>query len=185
MIVTKLGKRYAKSLLDLATELGKVEEVKADILKIQSAIEGSRELRTFLKSPVIKADKKIAVLKEVFGNDISEMMSNFIEIITRKGREGDLEVIADGYMQLYRKSQGVEQALVTTATALSNDQRAAIEAKLQAATGQKIEIKEKVDPSIIGGMRLRVGDREYNGSIAYQLQQLKRQFEDNPYVPEF
>lgn len=185
MVVTRLGKRYAKSLLELADELGKVEEVKADMETILNAISGSREFEVLINSPIINPEKKISIFKELFDGKLSELTCNFIEIITRKGRENKLGVIAEGYMSQYRAKHGIERATVTTAIELSNDEREAVRAKIAEATGKKIEIEERVDPSIIGGMTLRLADKEFNGSIAHQLNQLKRQFKDNLYVPEY
>tara|TARA_R110002072_G_scaffold239187_5_gene396979 strand:- start:3397 stop:3954 length:558 start_codon:yes stop_codon:yes gene_type:complete len=185
MIVTRLGKRYAKSLLELAQELGKVEEVKADMATIQNAIEGSREFSILINSPVINPNKKIAIFKELFDNKLSELTCNFLEIITKKGREKKLGAIAQGFLDLYRIKNGISVAIVTTAVALSDSEREAIRSKIAEATGRQIEIEEKVDASIIGGMTLRLDDKEFNGSMAYKLNNLKRQFSDNLYVPEF
>ena len=185
MIVTKLGRRYAKSILDLAAERGELESVRADMEHIQGTINRSRDFRRFLQSPVINPGKKIKVLNEVFAGQLSELTFQFINIITKKGREGDLDAITEGFMQQYRAKMGIAEATVTTAFELGDAQREQIRAKLKEATGKEIQIVEKVDPSIIGGMKLRVADKEYNGSISYQLQQMSRQFDDNLYVPEF
>lgn len=185
MIVTRLGKRYAKSLLELAQELGKVEEVKADMATIQEAIEGSREFAILISSPVINPSKKIAIFKELFDNKLSELTCNFLEIITNKGREKKLAAIAQAYLDLYRLKNGIAVAIVTTAIALSDKERETIRTKIASATGKKIEIEERVDASIIGGMTLRLDDKEFNGSMAYKLSALKRQFSDNLYVPDF
>lgn len=185
MIVTRLGKRYAKSLLELAQELGKVEEVKADMATIQTAIKESRDFEILISSPVINPNKKIAIFKELFDNKLNEITCNFLEIITKKGREKKLGSIAQGYLDLYRIKNGISVAIVTTAIALSNEEREAIRTKIAEATGKTIEIEERVDASIIGGMTLRLDDKEFNGSMAYKLSNLKRQFSDNLYVPEF
>jgi F-type H+-transporting ATPase subunit delta len=185
MLVTRLGKRYAKSLLELATEMGKTEELKADMETLLEAIEGSREFEVLLSSPVIGADKKENIFKALFEGKLNDLTLKFMTILAHKGREDKLGTIAQGYINLYRASKGIEMATVTTAVELSSDEKEAIRAKIAEATGKSIVIEEKVDPSIIGGLALRIGDKEYNGSIAYQLKALKRQFEDNLYVPEF
>ena len=185
MAITKLGRRYAKSLLDLAEELGKIEEVKGDIDQVLDVIRESREFRTLIKSPIINADKKIDIYHAIFKDQLGELTSNFIDIITRKGRESQMEAIALGFQELYRIKKNISKAVVTTATPLSDSQRVDIKAKLVDATGQQIEMEEVVDPSIIGGITLRVGDKRYNGSIAYQLGLLKRQFKNNLYVADY
>ncbi len=184
MAITKLGRRYAKSLLDLAAELGKVEEVKGDIEQVLNVIRESREFSILIKSPIISADKKIRIYKEIF-KGLGELTSNFIDIITRKGRESNLEAIASGFLELYRIKNNISRAVITTAVPLSDEQLADIKAKLVENTGQSIQMEEVVDPSIIGGITLRVGDQRYNGSIAYQLEQLRRQFKKNLYVADY
>lgn len=185
MIVTTLNRRYAKSLLDLSIERDSLEQVKADMGYVLEVIESSRDLRVLLKSPVVNGDKKKAILEEIFGKGISELTYAFIKIILSKGRESELQGIAQGFQNLYRIHKGIEEAVITTAHTLTEAQREDIRTKLKALTGHSIDIKEQIDPSIIGGVRIRVGDRQYNGSIAYQLEQLKRQFQQNQYIADF
>lgn len=185
MIVTTLNRRYAKSLLDLSIERNSLEEVKEDMAYVLNVIESSRDLRVLLKSPVVNADKKRSILKEILGQSVSELTYAFINIILSKGREAELEGIASGFRNLYRKQMGIEEAVITSAHELNAAQREDIRAKLKNVTGSAIEIKEVIDPSIIGGIKIRVGDRQYNGSIAYQLDQLKRQFQNNQYIADF
>lgn len=185
MIVTTLNRRYAKSLLEFAQEQDRVEEVKKDMDYIIEVIEASREMRILLKSPIITGDKKLAIFKEVLGATISEISMTFIKIILTKGREAELEGIAYGFRNIYRQYKGIEEATVTSAHPLTDGQREEIRTKLVGVTGSTIEIQEQVDPSIIGGIKIRVGDKQYNGSIAYQLEQLKRKFQSNQYIADF
>ncbi len=185
MIVTALNRRYAKSLLDLSIEQNKLEESMKDMDYVMKVIASSRDLRVLLKSPIVNADKKEAILVNLFQGKISDLTFKFINIILSKGRESQLEGIAHGFLNLYRKNKGIEEAVVTSAVQLSEAQRNDIREKLKGITGNSIEIKEMIDPSIIGGVKIRVGDKQYNGSIAYQLDQLKRQFESNQYIADF
>ncbi|AEV33343.1 ATP synthase F1 subunit delta [Owenweeksia hongkongensis] len=185
MIVTALNRRYAKSLLDLSIEQNKLEESMKDMDYVMKVIASSRDLRVLLKSPIVNADKKEAILVNLFQGQISDLTFKFINIILSKGRESQLEGIAHGFLNLYRKNKGIEEAVVTSAVELSEAQRNDIREKLKGITGNSIEITEMIDPSIIGGVKIRVGDKQYNGSIAYQLDQLKRQFESNQYIADF
>ncbi len=185
MIVTTLNRRYAKSFLGLAVEQNVLEQVKDDMAFILQVIESSREFRTMLKSPVINEDKKKAVLTAVIGPYVSVLTNSFIDIILRKSRESQLQGIAHGFKNLYREYHGIEEAVITSAHELTAAQKEDIRTKLKGVTGSKIEIKEIIDPSIIGGVKIRVGDKQYNGSLAYQLEQLKRQFQENQYIADF
>ncbi len=185
MIVTTLNRRYAKSLLDLAIERNALEQVKNDMGFILEVIESSRDLRVLLNSPIVNGDKKKAILEEILGQSVSELTYGFIRIILTKGREAELLGIAHGFQNLYRVHMGIEEAVITSAHELSDAQKEDIRTKLKGVTGSSIEIKEIIDPSIIGGIKIRVGDKQYNGSIAYQLDQLKRQFQKNQYIADF
>ncbi|MEQ9262003.1 MAG: ATP synthase F1 subunit delta [Owenweeksia sp.] len=185
MAITKLGRRYAKSLLDLSEELGKLEEVKGDIEKVLNVIQESKEFRILIKSPIISADKKIDIYHAIFKDQLGDLTSNFIDIITRKRRESHLQAIVLGFQELYRIKKDISKAVVTTAVELSDAERAEVKAKLAEATGQQIEMDEVVDSSLIGGIILRVGDKRYNGSISHQLDILKRQFKNNLYVADY
>ncbi len=185
MLVTRLARRYAKSLLELATETGKTEVVKKDMAFLAEAYKESRDLRVFLKSPVIEGSKKVAILKEVLRSQLDELTERFIKLMAKGGREGDLATIAQAYLDLYQKQNGIEAAVVTTAAPLTEAQRTSLISKLAETLGKEIVLEEKVNPELIGGMILRVDNREYNGSIATKLNLLRKDFANNPYLPEF
>ena len=185
MIVTALNRRYAKSFLDLSIERNALEDARKDMDLVMEVIASSRDLRVLLKSPIVSSDKKEAILTSLFEGKMSELTFKFMHIILSKGRESQLDGIAHGFLNLYRINKGIEEAVVTSAEKLSDAQREEIREKLKGITGNSIEITETIDPSIIGGVKIRVGDKQYNGSIAYQLDQLKRQFESNQYIAEF
>jgi F-type H+-transporting ATPase subunit delta len=185
MLVTRLAKRYAKSLLELATENKKSELVKDDMALVAETIKQTHDLRVFLKSPVVDGSKKISVLKEVFKGQLDELTERFMVLMIKGGREGQLATIAEAYLQLYQKQNGIEKAVVTTANALTEEQRKDLSARLAALLGKQIQLEEKVDADMIGGMILRVDNKEYNGSISGKLNRLRKNFADNPYLPEF
>lgn len=185
MLVTRLGKRYAKSLLDLATELNKLEETKSDMENLLAATQGSREFRTFLKSPIVESKKKAEVINAIFEGKLADLTQRFIALMAKQGREGDLPVIAQGFLELYQAQKGIETAVITSAQALSAEQLNMLTARLAEGLGKKIEVEQRVDADMIGGMKLRVAGKEYNGSIAAKLKTLQKNFKDNPYIADF
>lgn len=185
MLVTRVARVYAKALLDLALERGQLEEVKADMDHIGKLIKASREFELLLKSPVVKSDKKIAVFKEVFASKISELTLEFLQIVAGHGREGSLAAIVQSYTNQYQAHKGIAAAVVTTAIELREQELNGLREKLAGLTGKEIELENKVTADIIGGMILRVGDRQYNGSIAAELESLRREFKHNHYVADF
>ena len=143
---------------------------------VVATIEGSKELRAVLKSPVIKlADKREALLS-VFSSQ-SESTKSLINVLIDNKRIEALGDVAEGYVTLYNESKGVKIATVTTAVPISSELERQVLSKVEQITGSKnISLENKVDPSIIGGFVLRVGDLHYNASIANNLNKLKREF---------
>lgn len=185
MVVTKLGRVYAKALIDLAQEQKQLEEVRQDMQLISSVVTEARDLSNVMNSPIVKADKKEAILKEIFDGKIGEMSMRFLKIVLDHGREGSLAVIAQAFENMYLQLKGIEKVKVTTAYALSEAEVKAVTEKAASYTGKQVELNQHVDESIIGGMVLRVGDKRYNGSLAHQLKTLRRQFKDNHYIKDF
>lgn len=185
MAETKVAKRYAKSLLDLAIENKVVEEIFRDMEDVLKTIRSSRELSNFFKSPIINTDKKDAVLQEVFGGKINKMCLDFFRIITRKKREYYIEDIAAAFVELYKSYKNIQTAYLITATPATDDIRKQMLELIGKTTSDKIELREKVDPSIIGGFILRWGDRQVDTSVARKLHELRQDFRENLYLKDY
>ncbi|MFT7071323.1 ATP synthase F1 subunit delta [Patiriisocius sp. Uisw_017] len=168
--------RYAKAVLDQANEANISEIVFDDMKSVQATIAGSKELRTVLQSPVINGDDKKQALLSIFKGN-SEITKSLIQILTSNKRIGLLSGVASSYINLYNEGKGVKLGHVTTAVPLSADLEKQVLAKVKEMTGSDlVTLENKVDESIIGGFILRVGDLQYNASIANQLGNLKREF---------
>lgn len=185
MLVTKLARVYAKALIELASERKVQEEVQADWRVFLELFGDSREFANMLKSPVLKDDLKVEVLQEIFTGKIHQLTMEFLILVTRQGREEKLPVIAKAYKEMLLKRKGIQQAVVTTAYALSEQELKEVNNKVAELTDSKIELENRVDSDLIGGMVLRVGDRQYNGSVALELRNLRREFKQNVYVADF
>lgn len=185
MIVAPVAYRYARSLMELALERGQLAGVNEDMHLVAEACTASEDLRLMLKSPVIKADAKERVLDRVFAGKIGEMTSRFIGILVRKGREGMLPEVAVAFTSLYKENQGILTAEVTSAVPLSDSARQQVrDMAVKKHPGKSIELSEKVDPDLIGGIIIRIGDEQYDGSVSRRLHDLRRKFSENPYIPE-
>ncbi|MCB0466888.1 MAG: ATP synthase F1 subunit delta [Aequorivita sp.] len=168
--------RYAKAILQKANENNTEAVVFGDMQSVYKTIEDSRELQAVLQSPVIKAnDKKDALLK-IF-NGQSEATHSLINILIANKRTSLLSNVAKSYIDLYNEEQGVKVATVITAIPLSSELESKVMEKVKELTGsEKVTLKNEIDPTIIGGFVLRVGDIQYNASIANQFGNLKREF---------
>lgn len=180
MSVSRIASRYAKSLIDFAQESNKIEEVRGDMATLDKALE-SRDLVMLLKSPIVSEPKKKEVFQAIFGDKLSETTLGFFNIILNKGREEYIPAISNEFEAQYKKMKGISGVKLTTATPISEANLASIKSKLLSSneTDTSVEIETKVDPSIIGGFILEIGDKLYNDSIAYKLAQMKKGFKGN------
>ena len=173
---TRAAIRYAKAVLDLAKDNGTSEGVLNDMKDIVATLAGSKDLRLALQNPVIKAEDKRAILQDVFSASSTET-KGIIDILVDNKRVNMLGNVASSFEALYNQSLGVQAATVTTAVAITPELEAKVLAKVAELTGKTdVKLENIIDESIIGGFVLRVGDTQYNASIASQLGKLKREF---------
>lgn len=178
----RVASRYAKSLLELAQEKGILEKVYADMQYFTRTLDANRDLHLVLGNPIVKHDKKLAILNAVFGKDVSELTLAFFRIITQKNREAILESVAREFVTQYNEVKGIQKASVTTAVPLTPELRASFQKKVEAHTGKTVELQEIVNPAVIGGYVLRIGDQQIDDSIRTNVQKLKNNFKENPYI---
>lgn len=174
MASTRAAIRYAKAILDLANSKGVAEAVNNDMKSIASTIESNLELSTFIQNPTTKVEVKESALLEVFAN-VNGVTKGLFHLLFENKRFEILEGIALEYKKLFDESNGVEVAKVTTAIPMDAALEAKVLAKVSTLSDKKITIENIVDPSIIGGFILRIGDQQYNASVANRLQVLKRE----------
>lgn len=167
--------RYAKAILDLAVENKATDALEKDMQHIVETISSSNELREMLASPVIKgAAKKEALLAIFKGSD--KVTEGTISMLVDNKRVSMLNEVASKYLILNEQLKGKDIAFVTTAVPLTSELEKKILSKVAELTGSKVSIENKIDESIIGGFVLRVGDLQYDASIANKLSSLKREF---------
>ena len=167
--------RYAKAILETAVSTGKANQVNDDMKSIIVAVNSSADLKDFLASPIITSEVKMNVLSEVFGSVQADTKSLF-RLLQENKRFEILEAIATQFNAQFDEMNGVEVAKVTTAFPITAELEAKILAKATSISTKKITIQNTVDPSIIGGFILRIGDKQYNASVSNRLQELKREF---------
>ncbi len=174
MASTRAAIRYAKAILDISDSIGVTKEVSNDMTLIASTINGNLELNTFIENPTIGVDVKESALLEVFA-DVNGVTKGLFHLLFENKRFEILEAVALEYNKLFDESNGIEVAKVTTAFPMDIDLEAKVLAKIATFSDKKISIENTIDPSIIGGFIIRIGDMQYNASIANRLQVLKRE----------
>ena len=176
--------RYAKSVLEIALDRGRLDEVHADMHMLKDACAQSSDLRTLLRSPVLRADQKLRVLNKAF-DFLGQEVSTFVNVLTRKGREALLPEITEAFGNLYHEHKGIVECHVTSAMKLSPAELESVSTLTSTRYPDKtILVREHVDPAIIGGGIVRVGDLQWDASLRNTLHVVRRKFKENPYVPK-
>lgn len=168
--------RYARSFMQLARENSSLEELKDDVKEILKAITENNDLDVFLKSPLIKIDKKKAILKQIFEGKINDLSLKFIMQIADQKREGQLEIICREFIRQYNVAHNIAKVRLTTATPLSDLQRKEVINFINEHYNfSSVELDEKVDDELIGGLILRIEDKQIDGSIKRKLQDIRQE----------
>ena len=177
---TRAALRYSKAALNLSLEQKKEEAVAKNMQEIIAVFEANKELSVFLENPVVANQAKQDALTKVF-SALQPISNQLIALLTNNNRIDLLPQVATAYLSLFKKHQGKETAVVTTAVALTPDLEKIILAKAKEMYSAQISLENKIDPSIMGGFILRIGDMQYNASVAHQLEQLKRELTQTNY----
>ena len=167
--------RYAKAIIENAVSNGRADAVNQDMKLINETVNSNEELKLFLVSPVVKPEAKFDALSEIFASVQNDTKGLFL-LLKENKRFEILGEIAEQYNAQHDVLNGIEVAKVTTAFPITPDLETKVLAKIKEFSNKKITLINTVDPSIIGGFILRIGDQQYNASVANRLQQLKREF---------
>ncbi len=182
----RIAQRYARSLVTLAQEQGKLAEVNKDFRRMDEIFETSKDLKAVFKSPIIATDKKLAIAKKIFEGNTSAIVYNFIVLLIKKGREAFLHEIADAFIMQYNVLAGITPVKFSSATKLDAAEVNRIINALKAKENLKeVELTEEVDPELIGGFVLTYGDKMVDASIKNQLHGFRKIVDDNSYIKKY
>lgn len=185
MKATRLTLRYAKSLLNLSIQQNSLDKTLTDMNYIKDVCSENKDLVLLLKSPVVKTDKKALILSNIFSTYISEITMSFITIITLKKREMYLEGIAESFISLYKNYSNIETVTVTTPHPLDDKTKLEILDFVKKNGKQNIEMKELINKELIGGMIIKIGDKQIDASVSRNIKKLKKSFNKNLYIKDF
>ena len=169
-----LAKRYARALLDVAREASKIDEVERDLFGLAEAWDATRDLRTVIAHPSVPMDRKKRSVRAVFQGKVADLTLRFLDLLIDKKRMGLLPKIAEAYDEASDELQGIAKARVRAFMPLSDAQRAKLTERLRAFTRRpNIQLAETVDPSLLGGLVVKIGDQVLDGSVAGRLRKLR------------
>lgn len=176
MSTTRIARRYAKPLIELAIENNVLDKVKGDMENFTSLCKENRQFVAMLKSPILSSFKKADILRKIFEGKVEKITMSAIDLITKKSRESFLPNVAEQFMLMYNDKQGIQKATVTTTFPLDKKLQSEFEKTVKALSGKKPLLEEKIDENIIGGYILKLDDKQLDESVSSQLSELRLKF---------
>lgn len=173
---------YAKSLFQLAHDQGGPQAVQSTLDELKSLrgmVRSDKQATEFFSSRIIALKHKQAVLEKALRGRLSDLAVNFILLLNRKGRLAHYAVVVQAFDELVQETLGRVDINVQTAQPLDEAQAGALRQRLSAAMGREVVMHAKVDPSMLGGLRVQLGDRLIDASVSSKLRRAKDQFEQS------
>jgi len=173
MLQRNIANRYASALFALARDRGKLESIEADFPKVAAMIRDDADLNSFITHPAITTAEKIKLVSDMFKGKVDDTLYDMLCLTVDKRREAYIPLICDVFMDLLLEHRNRQEAEVETPYELPEDIIKALSAKLESITGKSIVIRQVVEPELLGGIRIRLGDRVVDGSIVHRLRRMK------------
>ena len=174
--ISILGRRYANALLALATQAGKVEKITQDLSDFAASWESHRELRAAFENPIVSAELRRKVLREIAAQSGMEvLLLNTLLVMSDRGRISQINDVSEAFKTLAEARSGRVRAEVITASELPEAYFTELQKTLERVTGKQVSVTKRVDPSLLGGVVTRVGDQVFDGSLKNRLEELKHE----------
>ena len=173
MTQTAIAHKYARALFDSAREAGRTDEVGSDMAGLAKLQARDPAFLRFLVSPEVLTERKMEFIKDVFEPRLQEMVTNFLRLLVDKGRINHLPEMCEEFERMYEEHQGKLRAQVMTAIPLSEGQEGRLKSELDRITGRDIQLEQKVDPSVLGGVVVHLGNKIVDRSLRRGLRQLQ------------
>lgn len=177
----RININYAKALFLVAMDTQQLDAVNDDMRLVNSVCAENHMLNTVFANPVIREDKKVAVLKELFESRVSKVSMLFMAFVVKKRRAVNLKGISNAFIELYRKERNIILSHLVTATEIDGEAQQAVRNAVGEYTKMDVELKTKVDPSILGGFSVTFDNNMYDARISSQVAKLRKEFSKNIY----
>jgi F-type H+-transporting ATPase subunit delta len=176
---TVIAKRYAKALFEVAQARNAVSEVEEELKSISEVLESTPELLDFLNHPKISAADKVALLQKSFSGTLREEVMSTLQLLVERRRQAALRALYREYVAIANEALGQAEAVAITAVPLSEEEQRKVSEQFGKVTGRKIRVHNVINPAILGGIQVRIGDRLYDGSISGKLSRLQKILQEN------
>jgi len=175
MASSRLARRYAKALIEMAGKQDSLEAITSDVRSLLANINASRELKQLFQSPIIKPELKKRVIAKIYKGKISDLTLIFVNVVIDKRREPWIADMLNAYMVLYNELMGIVPVNVITATAMNEELETEFKVMMRKDFGiEKMELSQEVNREIIGGFILQYEDKRYDASIKNLLDRIKK-----------
>jgi F-type H+-transporting ATPase subunit delta len=173
---SRVAKRYAQALMMTADAPDAIDEIAGDLEQIKKVFNFSRELRRLLDSPIVAAEKKMDILRELFAARVGKTTLSFLALLIEKQREGLLLDVAEQYLALRDLKYGIVNVDVASAVEMTPQQEKNLSEKLEHYTKKKVRVRFSLDKALKGGLRVKIGDTVLDASVRRQLELVREQF---------
>ncbi|MES3629233.1 MAG: ATP synthase F1 subunit delta [Longimonas sp.] len=174
--------RYASALIEEATANDRIDTIDDDMALLQRSIEENNELARFFKSPVLSADQKNRVLGSLFDDRVDELTLRFLKLLARKKRLTLIDEMLSVYRSIRNEQEGIVEAHVRISHEMDDEETRMLTQALETMTDATIRMEVTVDPSLIGGLVVKIGDQVYDGSVHHKLEALRDRFHTNAHL---
>jgi F-type H+-transporting ATPase subunit delta len=169
------ARRYAEAAFEIAQRDDSMEAWLAALAVADDRLTRAPVIR-LLSNPSVAAASRVEVLERILDGDVVGPQRNLLALMVRRGRFEQLPSVIREFMRLYRRREGIVEATVTSASALDEGEIEALQGRLESLTGKRIELQQAVDPALLGGIQVRVGDQLIDGSVRGRLERLRSDF---------
>ena len=172
--MTEFGREYGDGLFELCAEEGLDEQVLGELECLRILFKEEPDFVRLLMNMTLSRDERLKIADSALRGQVHPYVLNFIKILVERGAVSEFSSCADAYRDRYGKAHDIAEAEVTTATALSDEQRKALAERLERMTGQKIRLKEHVRPEVVGGVLLELNGKRYDNTVRQRLDNIRR-----------
>jgi len=170
-----VAKRYAGALFEVVQARGTVDKVESELETVHNAIAESEDLRKVLNHPQINKEDKKALLEKIFKSEVSPEVLNLLKVVIDRGRENIFDELKPEFTAIADEARGIVEMTVTTANPLSQEDEAKLTSAFSQHLGKQLRIKTKIDPKVIGGVLVKIGNRLYDGTLAGKLDRFSKE----------
>jgi len=164
-----LAKVYAAAIFEVGQSMGQLDQIAAELRNLADLVNANPDFEMFLDSPAVDSESRKLTIEKLFRGKYGEVLVNSLQVLNRKERLGIISEVAAAYHALHEESLGRVELHVRTAVALSDGIRVRLRERIAHATGKQIDLLERIDSSLIGGIVLQLGDKKFDGSVRRKL----------------